>query len=417
VSDLESPSMSSSDLMEFRLALSTAFRPAAPIDSRDLFAGRTTQVNEIFSVAAQPGQHGVIYGERGVGKTSLATVAAALVGSTRALSVRVNCDTGDGFASVWRKVFEQIRILVERPGVGFAGEPKEILTSAAGYLRSEVTPDDVRRVLEIMARETPIIVFVDEFDRLPMNGAQTMFADTIKTLSDQLVRATIVVVGVADNVSELVAEHASIERALVQIHMPRMSIGELAEIVTKGMEAAEMNIDGDAVDRITQLSQGLPHYTHLLAQLAGQAALDDTRTNVTLDDVDTAVKRAISNAQQSIMDGYHRATFSTRTTLYPQVLLACALAPGDDFGFFAAADVRGPLSEIMGRPYDIPAFARHLNELSEIHRGPVLQKKGETRRFRYRFKNPLLQPYVIMKGLSEEIIDAQALRRFAEDSA
>jgi hypothetical protein len=49
----------------------------------------------------------------------------------------------------------------------------------------------------------------------------------------------------------------------------------LAEIVTKGMSAATMTIDADAVERITQLSQGLPHYTHLLAQLAGRAAVDE----------------------------------------------------------------------------------------------------------------------------------------------
>jgi hypothetical protein len=77
---------------------------------------------------------------------------------------------------------------------------------------------------------------------------------------------------------------------------------------------------------------------------------------------------------------------------------------------FAAADVRDPLSMIMGKPYDIPAFAQHLNDLSDSARGPVLQKKGSTRRFRYRFINPLLQPYVIMKGLSEGLIEPSALQ-------
>ena len=65
------------------------------------------------------------------------------------------------------------------------------------------------------------------------------------------------------------------------------------------------------------------------------------------------------------MSAYHSATFSTRETLYRQVLLACALAPGDDLRYFASADVRAPLSMIMGRPYDIPAFSQHLNELSD----------------------------------------------------
>ncbi len=41
----------------------------------------------------------------------------------------------------------------------------------------------------------------------------------------------------------------------------------------------------------------------------------------------------------------------------------------------------------------------------------MLQKKGSTRRFRYRFVNPLLQPYVIMKGLSEDLIEPIALQR------
>jgi Cdc6-like AAA superfamily ATPase len=413
--DTERQVLPGPELLSKMAALGQAFRPAAPINTRDLFAGRTAQVSDIFGVTAQPGQHAVIYGERGVGKTSLATVTTELIstlhGATRRpFTARANCDTGDDYSSIWRKAFEQIQFLVQTPGFGFGSELQEAVETAGQYLPSEnITPDDVRRVMQILSVHGPVVVFVDEFDRLPTNGAQTLFADTIKTLSDQMIDATIVVVGVADDVSELIAEHHSVERALVQIHMPRMSPAELAEIVNRGMETAEMTIADEATDRITRLSQGLPHYTHLLAQLAGNAALDEGRQNVILDDVETAIARAISRAQQSIMDAYHRATFSTRTTLYPQVLLACALADGDEFGFFAAPDVRDPLTRIMGKPYDIPAFAQHLNELSEAKRGPILQKKGQVRRFRYRFVNPLVQPYVVMKGLSDELIDVSAL--------
>lgn len=413
----ESFTMTGDQLLEYTQRLATAFRPAAPIDSRDLFAGRTSQIGEIFSVVAQPGQHGVIYGERGVGKTSLATVATGLLGNLPAMTARVNCDTADDYGTIWRKVFDQIQILVQTPGFGFAPQATEAVTAASSrFLDAEaptVTPDDVRRVLQILAGLAKVVVFVDEFDRLSRNGTQTMFADTIKTLSDQLVPATIVIVGVADNVSDLIAEHRSIERALVQIHMPRMSLPELKEIVTRGIEAAGMTIDSDAVDRITQLSQGLPHYTHLLAQLAGRAAVDEMDTRVSLEHTDTAIHQAIGKAQQSIMDAYHRAVLSTRTTLYPQVVLACALARGDDFGFFSAPDVREPLTQIMGRPYDIPAFAQHLNELCEEARGPVLQKKGAVRRFRYRFINPLLQPYVIMRGLAAGLIGPETLQGVA----
>ena len=261
-----------------------------------------------------------------------------------------------------------------------------------------------------MSRQREIVVFVDEFDRLADHAARTLFADTIKILSDQLVAATIVLVGVADDVDELIREHGSVERALVQIHMPRMARDELAEIVTRGIEAAKMTIGKTAVARIAALSQGLPHYTHLLGQHAAHAALDAGRTDVTLADVDRAVNRAIDRAQQSIMDAYRRATVSDRRSLYPQVLLASALASEDEYGFFSAADVSERLAGITGKEHSPASFAQHLDELAGPERGPVLQKRGAPRRFRYRFVNPLLQPYVVMRGLSDGSVSPKGLR-------
>ena len=48
------------------------FTPGAPIDSLDLFAGRIEQIKDVLTAVVQRGQHLVLYGERGVGKTSLA---------------------------------------------------------------------------------------------------------------------------------------------------------------------------------------------------------------------------------------------------------------------------------------------------------------------------------------------------------
>ena len=109
--------------------------------------------------------------------------------------------------------------------------------SASALLSEDATPHDVRRGLQSLAGGRRVAVFIDEFDRLASNDDRLLFADTIKTLSDELPGATIVLVGVADDVEQLIAEHLSIERALVQIHMPRMSHAELAEVVSRGIEA------------------------------------------------------------------------------------------------------------------------------------------------------------------------------------
>ena len=83
-----------------------------------------------------------------------------------------------------------------------------------------------------------------------------------------------------------------------------------------------MTIADAAVTRITALSQGLPHYTHLLTQLAAQAALGERRGHVGVRHVDAAVTRAIERAQQSIVEAYREAVSGRPGTIYPQVLLA-----------------------------------------------------------------------------------------------
>ena len=64
--------MTTEEKYTFMAKINGAFTPGAPIDSRDLFAGRTRQIDKAINTIFQRGQHAIIFGERGVGKTSLA---------------------------------------------------------------------------------------------------------------------------------------------------------------------------------------------------------------------------------------------------------------------------------------------------------------------------------------------------------
>lgn len=382
---------------------SEVFSPSAPINNRDLFAGRIRELRRVFDAVSTRGQHAVIFGERGVGKTSLANIVLEIAGSRPdAFSVKINCSAGDVFASVWKKAMQEINIEIqdEQGTLGFKSEPIRDVTVASVLLPDDPSPNDIRRVVRKLGRS--IFIF-DEFDRL--ESGQGLFADTIKTLSDASEDCTIVIVGVAHDIDSLIAEHASVDRALVQILMPRMATQELEEILTKAMEALEMTMAQDAIDLIVLLSQGLPHYTHVLGKSATIQALEDQRWHITMDDVHASIDSAIHDTHQKIQASYQTATASPRKdTLFKQVLLACALAEGDHMGYFAAADVREPLTQIMKRRYDIPNFAQHLDKFCSADRGRVLEKVGTQRRFRFRFANPLLQPFVIMRGIADGVL-------------
>jgi Cdc6-like AAA superfamily ATPase len=382
-----------------------SFSPSAPIDRRDVFAGRRDQLAALYHVMRQRGQHAVIYGERGVGKTSLASIAADQAKRDEFFTAHVICDSSDDFSTIWRKIFEEISVVAADGEFG----------NALQYVRNQddITPNEVRLVLRALTTNAPALIFIDEFDQIDTVGTKRLFADTIKILSDQAIRVTIVPVGVGDSVTDLIDEHASIARALVQVEMPRLPLSERREIIDKGLASAGMTITVEAAERIVYLSQGLPHYVHRLAQQAGMAAAEREDLEVNSDDVDFAIKIVVTDTQESVAKDYHAATYSTRPeALYDDVLLACACAPADDRGYFRAAAVEGPLSTIMGKPYKVPAFARHLEAFRSDERRRILTREGSAKYYRLRFRDPLLQPYVIMRGLrSSKITDAD-LRRF-----
>lgn len=389
------------------------FTPTAPIDEPDLFSGRRDQIRLIVDVVNQRGQHAILYGEPGVGKTSLANVVSSFTGPQTVLAVRVNCDDQDTFDSVWRKVFYKIGegtvLQQEIPGIGFNAPPQPQPVNPPELLGDEANPDSVRRALAMLGEATMPIITIDEFDRLDQ-GKRRAFADMVKTLSDHAVDATVILVGVADSVEQLLAEHQSVERTLLQIRMPRMSDSEVSGIITTGLSSLGMSASDDALHQIVLLSQGLPHYAHLLGLHASRAALDRQSLVIAVDDVDQAVKKATSGVQQTVLSAYETAVRSARKdNLFADVLLACALADTTELGFFAAQDVRAPLRKITGKDYQIPTFAQHLNEFSDAKRGNILTKSGTPRLFRYRFKNPLMQPYVIMQGLKNGRIRSQDL--------
>lgn len=400
--------------LELSLEASRVFTPAAPIDDRTLFAGRLRQVQNVIDAVNQKGQHAIIFGDRGVGKTSLANVLASFFppGGGPLIARRINCDKGDSYDSVWLKVFEEIQPGEWTKVGGFGGQGNPARADSHADI---ISPDIVRRQLDKWATNSIPILVIDEFDRIG-DSYRAIFADTIKTLSDHAVPATVVLVGVADSVDQLIAEHESVQRALVQVKMPRMSPDEIKEIITKGLDRLGMTIDKPTLDRIAVLAQGLPHYAHLLGLYAARTALDDLSLEIQIGVLDQAVKRAIDGAQQSIRNAWHAATVSARKdSLFADVLLSCALAKMDDMGTFAAQDVRTPLNAVTSKTYDIPNFAQHLSEFSDAKRGNILQKIGVSRRFRYRFTNPLVPPFVIMRGFADQKITGEVLRELADD--
>ncbi len=376
--------------------INTWFTPNSPIDSRDLFAGRERQVDSVISTIFQKGSHAVLFGERGVGKTSLAiTIFDFLAFATENsyLHARLNCADGMSFNDMWRTIFKQL-VVTQADGE---------TTTLDLALPENPNSENIRETFQLV--DDPTIIVIDELDRIDDSATRVMLADTIKTLSDNAIKTTLILVGVADSVSDLIGEHQSIERAIKQVPMPRMSKAELLLIVDNGLsKCGGLSIVSAARERIADYSQGLPFYTHLLAREAALHAVRSDRTNIMMEDLDEAIKEAVNSQLETNLTLYNKAVTAPRGIYFKPVLLACALAQKDEKGYFYATNVTEPLRGITGKNHKIPAFAQHLRDFSES-RGPILERDGR----RYRFSKPLMGPYVILRGLADGVIKESQL--------
>lgn len=408
------PRLTAGDVTPLVFEIGQLFTPSTPIRLADLFVGRRHQIDQLLDAVAEPGRHAILYGERGVGKTSLAQILAHIVpaGRQRVLHSRKACTPGDTFESVWRRFFKDLKVHRIEDGVHASASLSDV------YSGAQLEPDDVLRELtNFSANDIPIFV-VDEFNEIDDDGRTArLFANTIKALSDEGVATTIVVVGVGDSVAQIFAGHASIERCTEQVPMPRMSRDELAEIIDKRLRSLGLTIEPDARWKIVILSRGLPTYVHRLGKHAAVHAVTDLRRRITEDDVDLAIGEVLRGSLASLKAQYETATFSNQPgSLFREILLSCALAAADDTGYFAPAAVLAPFEKVRGRPMTIAQYRNHLAEFSTDRRANILQRKGEERSYRYRFRDPAMLPYVLMKGIADGMVseDAKGLLRFPE---
>jgi energy-coupling factor transporter ATP-binding protein EcfA2 len=381
--------------------LGEVFTPSAPVDDQDLFAGRNHELMSVVEAMQSAGQHVIIYGERGVGKTSLARIAASIGQAQGQVTIRLNCDAGDTFDHLWKKVADELTIrLAEEPEWQSMADG---FTACVSALRGGgLDPSGVRVALRRISQQRPITVFFDEFNEVADSMAIAMLANTIKSLSDHIERVTLGPVGVAEDLDALLEGHLSAVRAIVQVKMPRMSRDELKEIVARGLSKLGMVIDDDALAMIEVIPRGLPQYAHLLAQEGARHALLQNRDDITRDDVMHGLKVGLAKLDRSLSKAYERATYSPKKTRFKEVLLACSIARLGDMGDFSPSDIRLPYSKIIGEQVGIDRFNPQLTSLATNRE--ILIREGEDRRWRYRFKDPLMEPYVLLEGLDSGAI-------------
>lgn len=377
--------------------LGKVFSPIAPIKTRDLFFGRIQQIQNVCDAINEPGQHAILYGERGVGKTSLGNIMSTQL--TNVYPVKVTCSRDDDFKSLWLRAFQNIPLAKTTSGIGFTKQDETHYISISSRVAQieDVLPANIEELLKPVLFYRILFVF-DEFDNINKNKVREQFADLIKSLSDNCENITIVIIGISENVVNLLGNHQSLERCLKQIKMPRMNPSELAAIIENGLSSLEIDMNKETKKKIIEFSAGFPHYTHLLCKFGCKLIIEDDKSVFNKFYLDKSITLAIDNVQEQIREAYRKATFSSAAeSQWSEVLFACAISEPDEFNCFTIKEITKKYGEISGKEKNKININYNLGKLCQKERGMILEKLEIDGSVKFRFTNPLSKAFVILK--------------------
>ncbi|MCW5758162.1 MAG: AAA family ATPase, partial [Phenylobacterium sp.] len=282
-----------------RAKLRHAFTPSQPVADRRLFAGRDDTLKTIIRAIEDQRLHVVLYGERGIGKTSLLHVLSQAASEARYIVVYTSCGANSNFDETFRAAAAEIPLLFHS-GFSPTAEVTERGSTLADLLPSE--PLSPRKFGDLCAKltGTRVLIILDEFDRAESGSFRRDVAELIKNLSDRLGRVQLVLAGVAADLTELVEHIPSIRRNIFALRVPKMSEGEVMQIVANGEREADLKFDTPAGAFVVEVARGSPYIANLICHHAGHAALDQGRATVAPADVANAVDRAILEFQGRI---------------------------------------------------------------------------------------------------------------------
>jgi len=190
------------DSDSFGTQMASLVSPARPIQSIEYLHGRAIELERIRRALFAPGRHIFIYGDRGIGKSSLAAAAAAQVQSSDSPYIDVSCSTDSTFRSVIANIGTQaIRLsrIYKTKKTQSTGLELRFLRASAS---EEVTENDLYEVIRSVGgaveilREVALVhsnrpvVVLDEFDRLVDDRERGLFSDLVKQLGDKKINVT-----------------------------------------------------------------------------------------------------------------------------------------------------------------------------------------------------------------------------------
>lgn len=417
-------------MVEDRAVLMNTFTPSDVIVDPQLFSGRRSQIIELTDALHVNGACPIIYGDRGLGKSSLAiqgqliamgvndllqdigAVNRSIPDARKFMTFYVTCSdeitntsqlmqllvNAAGQLGIDEAQPKRARQLVNRQtNVKFSLKFFEVGTTKTYQNEmSRIREEDLSqseklfKIVHLLQRtyDQPILFIIDELDRVKDTRG---FASLVRNLSSEAMR--FLLVGVAQNISEINFDHTSIERILVPIKVPRMGKGDLADIIDRAVArlgdlGAPYSFSPKARRKLVQVAGGFPWFVHVIGQRALVEAADLGHRVVAEDDITHAIQHLTKNRfAQSFSDTYQQCV---RDSIHRERVLRT-------FASWNGVDI--PTIEVYSvlRRIGVPNPSIYKGHLTSATYGAILTSPNYQRQGLVRFRDEMFKRYVFLR--------------------
>lgn len=386
--------------------------PAQPIHSVENLHGRSSELRRIEEALYAAGRHVFIYGDRGVGKSSLAATAANQYQSSDSEYIDVSCSPDATFSDVIANIAYQAisasRLnaitIKEKSGLKFKFLNLEhahdiTLRDLHSEIKSLLDAVEILKEVSLIHSESTIVV-IDEFDRMESDSERALFADLLKHLGDKRIAIKFIFTGVATTIESLLGAHQSAIRQLETIELPKLSWNARWEIVTDAAAAFGLEVNEEILVRIAAVSDGYPYYVHLITEKLMWHIFwhEDNPTVITKTHYHSAIKDAIQSISAELKRPYEKA-ISQRSGDYEEVLWSTA---DSEWLQRYVKDMYSSYEYVMSKFSDKEAmpyakYGTRIRSLKNENCGQILvpdpMKKGM-----YAYREKMLRGYVRMQA-------------------
>ncbi len=310
--------------------LSENLTPSDSIKEPERLFGRHKYLKEIDRALSSPGRQIFVYGDRGVGKTSLALTAAHIHNSSENSPIHVNCGKFSTFSQVMQSMALQsvpVEQRLERAG-NAGGFNFSALGFGAGKTPASPTnysipvPNTVEEALDLVryidekSNKKSRIVVVDEMERINSREEKEKFAEFIKNVPSASTSVKFIFCGIASDVSELLGFHPSAGRILESIKLDKLHHDFLWKIISTPASKFGIEIPAEFLLRIGRISDGFPHYVHLIGESLFWSIVDDEAMVTVAENrhYESSIKGALARTEPVLRHQFDLATKKTKNT-------------------------------------------------------------------------------------------------------